>query len=325
MSELNGLGMSLGNLSRLSKARTRSICAENPTGGKGMGAMAEPGPEGAARELGRGWKCRPKAIVEAGETLVLADIEGPGALQSMWFGGYVGRDFVLRIYWEEQDEPAVECPLPDFFALPWSVDRGNPMAGPFAPVNSLPVSVNPNHGLNCFWEMPFRQRCRVTIENLHPSEGRTCYHQINYTLTDVPDDCAYFHAQFRRTNPSPSSGLYTIVRARPEVPTQVPSPARYASGTRSVISVGNSAKSPALDTAPSAPASWERNTSAGDAEPSVRICDASSALRRPLSTCRGDLCRALWQRRCAAASAPGRGLDRGWRSLRSQPLLHGAP
>ena len=29
------------------------------------------------------------------------------------------------------------------------------------------------------------------------------YYQINYTLTEIPDDAAYFHAQFRRTNPLP--------------------------------------------------------------------------------------------------------------------------
>jgi len=33
----NGLGLNLGNLSRLSAAETRSISAENPTGAKGQG------------------------------------------------------------------------------------------------------------------------------------------------------------------------------------------------------------------------------------------------------------------------------------------------
>ena len=49
----NGLNMHLGNLSRLSKAATRSISAENFTGEAGKGGMATTG-EGAnaARELG---------------------------------------------------------------------------------------------------------------------------------------------------------------------------------------------------------------------------------------------------------------------------------
>jgi hypothetical protein len=213
MSASNGLGLHLGNLSRLSRAKTRSISAENPTGGKGEGAMAEASPEGAARDLGRGWKCRPSIPVAPGETVALADIEGPGAIQSMWFGGtIVNRDFILRIHWDGQKEPSVECPLPDFFAMPWSFqDPRGPTRGPFAPVNSLPVSVNPCRGLNCFWEMPFRTHCRITIEGRHPRDTRSCYYQINYTLTDVPDDAACFHAQFRRVNPLPYGEVYTIV------------------------------------------------------------------------------------------------------------------
>ena len=100
MAPFSGLGMSLGNLSRLSNAETRSISAENPTGEKGKGAMAEANPHGAARDLGKGWKCRPCISIEPGETATLAQIEGPGALQSMWIAGFVGRDFILRIYWE---------------------------------------------------------------------------------------------------------------------------------------------------------------------------------------------------------------------------------
>src|SRR3954471_17304588 len=111
MTTFNGLGRNLGNLSWLSEAHTRSISAENPTGGKGMGAMADPEPDGPARELGRGWKCRPYIVVGPHETAILADTEGPGAIQSMWFGGsLMTRDFILRIYWEGQDQPSVECP-----------------------------------------------------------------------------------------------------------------------------------------------------------------------------------------------------------------------
>jgi hypothetical protein len=212
MQGFNGLGMSLGNLSRLSDAKTRSISAENPTGEKGAGGMAEPDPDGAARELGVGWKCRPcKRNIQPGEVYTVADIEGPGAIQSMWFAGNVTRDFILRIYWDGQEAPSVETPLCDFFALPWVKPNEGGTKGPRVGVNSLPVCVNPNRALNCFWEMPFRSRCRITLENLHPKQPKTSFYQINYTLTDVPDDCAYFHAQFRRVNPVPYKEVYTIL------------------------------------------------------------------------------------------------------------------
>jgi len=39
----------------------------------------------------------------------------------------------------------------------------------------------------------------------------TVYYQIDYTQAPVPADAAYFHAQFRRTNPLPYKQVYTIV------------------------------------------------------------------------------------------------------------------
>lgn len=203
MSGFNGLGMHLGNLSRLSKARTRSICAENPTGEKGKAAMATEGTGAhAARDLGRGWKISPSIRIEPGETATIADIEGPGAIQHIWMtptGNW--RFTILRIYWDDSDIPSVEAPVGDFFASGW---------GEFAQVTSLPVCVNPGSAFNCYWEMPFRKRCRITMTNI-ADEQMTLYYQIDYTLTEVPDDVAYFHAHFRRTNPIPYKTDYTVI------------------------------------------------------------------------------------------------------------------
>jgi len=208
MTAFNYLGMTLGNLSRLSKAKTRSISAENPSGEKGKGGMAAEGTGAScARDLGLGWKVSPSVVIEPGQTYVVADIEGPGAIQSMWVTGEfarkqgLGRFYILRIHWDDQEAPSVECPVGDFFASGW---------GQFAQVNSVPVAVNPGGGYNCFWEMPFRKHCRITLENRH-REPMTLYYQVNYTLTDIPDDAAYFHAQFRRVNPLPYRQPYTIV------------------------------------------------------------------------------------------------------------------
>ena len=194
-------------------ARTRSISPENPTGGKGLGGRADPAPDGPARELGLGWKCRPFVTINPREEYELALIDGPGMIQSIWFGGeVVHRDAILRIYWDEQRYPSVECPVPDFFAVPWATQNlATPFAGPLILVNSLPIVVNPNRGLNSFWPMPFRRSCRITLENRHPTAPRrTCY-QVNYALGDVPRDAFYLHAQFRRVDPLPYGDVYTIV------------------------------------------------------------------------------------------------------------------
>lgn len=197
----NGLGMNLGNLSRLSKAVTRSICPENYTGAKGQGGMAIP-TGGAARELGQGWKVSPCLTIQPGQTFEMASIEGPGAIQQIWMtptGNW--RFSILRIYWDGQEQPAVECPVGDFFLMGW---------GKYAQVNALPVCVNPGSAFNCYWEMPFRKHCRMTFTNID-TQPMVLFYQVNYTLTEVPEDCAYFHAQFRRTNPLPYKDVYTIL------------------------------------------------------------------------------------------------------------------
>ena len=142
-------------------------------------------------------------ILQPGETFTLADIAGSGAIQQIWMtlAGGKWRFSILRAYWDDQEQPSIEAPTGDFFASGWES---------FAQVTSLPVCVNPGRAFNCFWEMPFRKRARFTMTNL-ADEPLVVYYQINYTLTEVPEDCAYFHAQFRRTNPLPYKDVYTIV------------------------------------------------------------------------------------------------------------------
>jgi hypothetical protein len=82
--------------------------------------------------------------------------------------------------------------------------------GKYAPVQSLAVVVNPGSAFNCYWPMPFRKKCRITMENID-NEDMLLYYQVDYTLTKVPDDAAYFHAQFRRINPLPYKKDYVLV------------------------------------------------------------------------------------------------------------------
>ena len=199
----DGLGLSLGSLSRLSRAKTRSISPESFTGEKGRAGMATEGTGArAARELGRGWKVSPSVPIKARTTFTLADVAGQGAIQHIWMtptGPW--RFLILRFYWDGETTPSVEVPAGDFFASGW---------GGYAQISSLAVCTNPGSAFNSYWEMPFRKSFRVTAENLGDEE-MTLYYQIDYTLTDVPKDAAYFHAQFRRVNPLPEKEVYTIL------------------------------------------------------------------------------------------------------------------
>jgi hypothetical protein len=193
-------------LSRLVRAESRSITPENPTGERGGGARALPeGENHPARELGLGWKCRPFITLPAGATVTLADIAGPGVLQHLWITPTgVWRHLILRMTWDDATQPSVECPIGDFFASGWA-HRDN-----FAQVTSAPVCVNPGSAFNCYWEMPFRKRALITLENRATGEAKI-YYQFDYELGEVPADAAYFHAQFRRQNPTDYQKEYVIV------------------------------------------------------------------------------------------------------------------
>lgn len=162
--QFDGLNMNMGNLFRLSNAKSRSISPENFTGEKGKGGMAVPGDRGkrnvanaayAARDLGQGWKVNPYIIINPKETITIAEIEGPGAIQHIWMtptGNW--RFSIIRFYWDDEKEPSVECPVGDFFCMGWGV---------YAPLSSLAVCVNPGSAFNCYWTMPFRKSVKLPL------------------------------------------------------------------------------------------------------------------------------------------------------------------
>ena len=201
----NGIGNNMGNLFLLSDSKSRSISPENFTGEKGKGGMAKLGDgtaSEAARDLGQGWKVNPFIKIAKGETFTLAQIEGSGAIQHIWMtptGNW--RFSILRIYWDDEKEPSVECPVGDFFGMGW---------GEYAPLQSLAICVNPGSAFNCYWSMPFRTKCKITMQNIDEKEMRL-YYQVDYSLTEVPKNASYFHAQFHRTNPVKYKDVYTIV------------------------------------------------------------------------------------------------------------------
>ncbi|MGL1890828.1 MAG: DUF2961 domain-containing protein [Spirochaetaceae bacterium] len=202
---------SLSTLSLLTDAQSRSICGENRTGEIAGGAREHcpqddnGNPIGDARELGQGWKVHPSDIIPPGEVFELANIEGPGCINHIWMvptGRY--RSSILRVYYDGNDFPSIEVPVGDFFASAYTSVED------FAQVNSLPVCVNPGSAFNCYWPIPFKKNLRMTLEN-RDYEDVVLYYQIDYTLQTLPENTAYFHAQFRRINPLPYGDVYTIL------------------------------------------------------------------------------------------------------------------
>lgn len=190
----------LSSLTQQAGIVTRQISPENPTGEKGRACLWDPNPDdpflahsGPATDLGRGWKVRPFIGLKSGETATIADIEGPGCINQFFITSDLPhyRCLILRIYWDDEPTPSVEVPLGDFFAIGHD---GSPHT-----VHSLPVNVGTRRACQCYWQMPFRKRARITLENDGPEDAHIVAYKILYRLYPIPDDAAYFHAQWRRS------------------------------------------------------------------------------------------------------------------------------
>ena len=130
--------------------------------------------------------------IPAGDTITLADISGHGAIRHIWMTTSEKnmnlRGLILRMYWDGEKSPSIQCPLGDFFGL------GHAKAYSFvsAPLQTFHL------GMNCWFTMPFNDSARITIEN-QAEEDSFIYFYIDYQLYDNPiDNLAYFHANWRR-------------------------------------------------------------------------------------------------------------------------------
>ncbi|KAB2649162.1 MAG: glycoside hydrolase family 172 protein [Verrucomicrobiota bacterium] len=197
---LSGFNSGLGSLYLISSAQTRSVSPENPTGGKGQGAMLIPKPHDSEQpfydlfgHLGTGWKTRPFVKLNAGESRTIMDVAGPAIIQHIWIvvDEVQWQSCMIRFYWDDEKEPSIESPLSDFFAV------GH---GKFALVNSLPVLVNSKSAFNCFWPMPFRHHCKIIVSNESKKNISLMTYQITYALTPVPETAGYFHARYHRAS-----------------------------------------------------------------------------------------------------------------------------
>ena len=195
----------LHELTTKKNIRSFAVTAENPTGEKGKGGMLTEGIMSVqARELGIGWKISPGVNSYAHSTTVLADIKGMGAIRHIWItdNAFDAREMVLRIYFDGHDNPSVEAPLGDFFASANYNDHRT--------LDSLAVCINPKKSMNSYFEMPYRTGFKIEVENLSGTD-RLVFFQIDCEEKEIGADALYFHAQFRRQNPTDYMVPYTIL------------------------------------------------------------------------------------------------------------------
>lgn len=166
---------------------TRWYSFENPAGLPGQGGKANEGRKGA-----------PARPIKAGETVVLADVTGPGTIRRIWCTLRGKTEFlrgvVIRMYWDGAARPAVEAPLQDFFGIPFARQ---------VKFESALFSNPEARSFNSFVPMPFKKGARITIENQSPEDVPDFFYDIEATIGDKhPGKLAYFLASYRRQNPT---------------------------------------------------------------------------------------------------------------------------
>jgi hypothetical protein len=192
-----GASQDLSGLPQIKPGRSRAVTS------------ADPNPKSNADRI---------KYVTPGETKVLADIKGPGTIHHIWLtfsearpnwleaGGSARPDeIVLRMYWDDSKEPAVEAPIGDFFGAGFGLRRE---------IKSIPVEVEGGDGYNCYWPMPFYKHALITVTNEGQKNVRSFYYHIDYNEEEkLPENTAYFCAQYRNEFPEKTGSDYLILDA----------------------------------------------------------------------------------------------------------------
>ncbi len=176
------------DLFRMKPDQTRWASFENPGGIKGRAGLENQGAKG-----------NPAQQVKAGEAKTLLDIKGCGVIRRIWMtlldkSPKMLRGMRIDMYWDDANTPAVSAPLGSFFG-----HCGGGMSAFESDLFSSPEA----RSFNCFVPMPFRRAARIVVTNETDIVQPYLFYDIDYTLSEsLPDDALYFHAHWRRENPT---------------------------------------------------------------------------------------------------------------------------
>jgi hypothetical protein len=170
---------------------------ENPTSGKGTGAMENKGAKG-----------HPYDVLKAGETKVLLDVQAMGIITRMWFtiqdrSPQMLRSLKIEMFWDGEVKPAVSAPFGDFF--------GNGLGRMVAHQNEL--FANPEgRSFNCFIPMPFKTAAKVVVTNESSTDLNMLFYDINFVqIKEWNDENLYFHCFWNRDTATTPGVDYTIL------------------------------------------------------------------------------------------------------------------
>jgi len=177
---------------------TRWASPENPAGDRGRGGEANAGRKGSAF-----------FVLNAGESRTLAEVRtGAGVVRRIWMtlndrSPAMLRGLRLEMFWDGAKRPAVSAPVGDFFGVG---------LGRIVPFESALFSSPEGRSFNASVPMPFRNGMRIVLTNDTAMPQPQVFYDVDYTLGDaLPADALYFHAHFRRENPTALQRDYDIL------------------------------------------------------------------------------------------------------------------
>lgn len=200
----NTCAINLGDAVIRPNRQVLTFSPENPTGKPGQGCLSIPKPNTGAFNLGVGWKDRAHVTVAPGETVVLGESDGSGAIGNIWctFGHkeVFAKHGIIRGFFDGSKIPSFECPVGAFFNAAW---------GEYGHISTSHAFVNPQLSLGRMEAMPFKKEFRLEIENigLYPS---ILYYSMDVEMMPIPENVGYFNAQYFLSRPA-LHGVHTVL------------------------------------------------------------------------------------------------------------------
>lgn len=147
--------------------------------------------------------------IHEGETAEIFDESGPGVITRIWItidsrDPHFLRRILIRMYWDDEEEPSVEVPVGDFFG---SGFRYKHHTAEFTGMSS--------GGYYCYFPMPFRKKARIEVVNQTGKEIMAFYYHVNYYQLDkkLPKNTQYFHANWTRDIRTTSNENFEALKA----------------------------------------------------------------------------------------------------------------
>jgi hypothetical protein len=147
-----------------------------------------------------------------GETLVMANLKGPGMVTHIWVtvadSEYAWpRLLRLRVYYDGEKTPSVDAPLGDFFGVGHGYERNLE----FIMVRDSSFG----RARNSYWPMPYRKACKITLTNEGSRYVYSYYYHVDYRrYRTLPPDIGYFHAYYRQERPAVAGRNYAFLSIR---------------------------------------------------------------------------------------------------------------